>query len=79
MNDTNGLEIARAWDAGDFGCGALIAHLRREIDCIDTGTCLAVTARDAGACIDIPAWCQMTGHTLIAEQHPIYVISRTGG
>jgi tRNA 2-thiouridine synthesizing protein A len=40
------------------------------------GQVLRLIARDPGAPADIPAWCRMTGHTLLREEHPVYYIKR---
>ena len=64
------------WDAGDLGCGELVLELRWRLEAIQPGHLLQLIARDPGARADVPAWCRMTGHTLIAEQHPIYYIRR---
>jgi tRNA 2-thiouridine synthesizing protein A len=37
---------------------------------------LELVARDPGASKDLPAWCRMTGHTLVSAEHPVYVIRR---
>ena len=64
------------WDAGDRGCGELVLELRLRLDGMAPGRILKLIARDSGATADIPAWCRMTGHTLVAEQHPVYRIRR---
>ncbi|HEY7541675.1 MAG TPA: sulfurtransferase TusA family protein [Methylomirabilota bacterium] len=64
------------WDAGDLGCGDLVLELRRRMEAMRPGQLLRLTAIDPGARADIPAWCRMTGHTLIAEEHPVYLIRR---
>jgi len=64
------------WDAGDRGCGELVLELRLRLDGMAPGRILKLIARDSGAPADIPAWCRMTGHTLVAEQHPVYRIRR---
>ena len=64
------------WDAGDMGCGDLVLELRGRIEPLAPGRVLKLTARDPGAPADIPAWCRMTGHVLVLEQHPIYLIRR---
>ena len=76
MTATAPFDIARHWHAGEAGCGALIMGLKRQIGGIEPGDLLRVTALDAAAPIDIAAWCQMTGHVLIAECHPTYVLKR---
>jgi tRNA 2-thiouridine synthesizing protein A len=65
------------WDAGETGCGQLIVELRRKLRQLSKGQSLEVIARDAGAPLDLAAWCRMTGHDLISENHPIYVIRRS--
>jgi tRNA 2-thiouridine synthesizing protein A len=37
---------------------------------------MKLTARDPGAPADIPAWCRMTGHILMNQTHPVYLIQR---
>jgi len=64
------------WDAGDMGCGDLVLELRQRMEALRPGQVLALVARDPGAPADIPAWCRMTGHALVAEQHPTYLIRR---
>lgn len=76
MTKTEPFAIARRWHAGEAGCGALIMGLKRQIGRIEPGELLQVTALDAAASIDIAVWCQMTGHILAAERHPIYVLER---
>ena len=70
------VEIARRWDAGDAGCGVLIVGLKREIRRIEAGEFLQVTALGAGAAADLAAWCRLTGHTLVAADHPRYVLKK---
>ena len=64
------------WDAGDTGCGRLIVGLRGQLEPLRCGALLEVIARDAGAPADVPAWCRMTGHTLVSAMHPVYVIQK---
>jgi len=64
------------WNAGEFGCGRLIVGLRRHVEPLRCGDLLEVIALDAGAPADLPAWCRMTGNTLISATHPIYLIRK---
>ena len=64
------------WDAGETGCGQLIVGLRRQLESLRCGASLEVIARDAGAPADLPAWCRITGHTLVSATHPVYVIQK---
>ncbi len=64
------------WDAGELGCGQLIFALRTRMELLTPGEALEVVTRDAGAREDLPAWCRMTGHTLVSADHPVYVIRR---
>jgi tRNA 2-thiouridine synthesizing protein A len=64
------------WDAGDLGCGELVLELRMRMGAMRSGQVLRLTAHDPGAPQDLPAWCRMTGHTLVSQQHPVYLIRR---
>jgi tRNA 2-thiouridine synthesizing protein A len=64
------------WDAGEMGCGDLVLELRARLRSMKAGQVLKVSAKDPGAAEDLPAWCRMTGHTLVASRHPVYLIKR---
>ena len=72
----NGFVAALEWNAGELGCGELVLELRLRLDGMAPGQVLKLTALDPGAPADIPAWCRMTGHTLVTQQHPVYQIRR---
>ena len=63
------------YDAGDKGCGEgpldEIATLIRELA---PGQTLEVRATDPTVVVDLPAWCRLTGHTLIDQQGDRYLI-----
>ena len=61
------LEYDDVWDAGDMGCGELVMHLRTRLLAMP-GKVLKLIARDPGAPADLPAYCRMTGHRLLAER-----------
>jgi tRNA 2-thiouridine synthesizing protein A len=64
------------WDAGDLGCGDLVLQLMIRLKAMAPGQVLRLVALDPGAPADIPAWCRMTGNTLIMERPPEYLIRR---
>lgn len=66
------------WDAGALGCGELVMGLRQRLLAMEPGRILKLTATDAGMPADLPAWCGMTGHTLVLSKHPEYWIRRKG-
>lgn len=76
MMNENARAVAKSWHAGETGCGVLIVGLKREIGKIRPGELLQVTALDAGAPADLPAWCRITGHTLVEANHPTYVLRK---
>ena len=78
MHEPSDHEADARWEAGELGCGQLIVGLRRALDGLRAGQRLAVVAHDAGAWIDIPAWCRITGNALIFEDHPTYIIRKEG-
>ena len=59
-----------------MGCGQLVVELRRRLLQMKPGEKLEVIAQSPGAPADLPAWCRMTGHTLVSADHPNYVIQR---
>ncbi len=64
------------WNAGDLGCGDLVLELRQRMEKLRHGQVLRLVALDLGAPADIPAWCRMTGHSLVGHEHPVYLIRR---
>ena len=69
-------QIDEEWDAGDLGCGELLLELKGRIDRMRPDQIIRVIALDPGAPADMPAWCRMTGHTLLYHEHPVYLIRR---
>ncbi|MEZ5066905.1 MAG: sulfurtransferase TusA family protein [bacterium] len=63
------------FDGGDIGCGEMILDLRLHFRPLAAGTRVAISARDAGAPVEIPAWCRITGHVLLHSQHPYYLVA----
>jgi tRNA 2-thiouridine synthesizing protein A len=76
MNNTNVSSIASRWNAGETGCGRLIADLRRELAKLNPGDLIEIIAHDVGARADLPAWCRMTGHCLVSAVHSTYIIKK---
>jgi tRNA 2-thiouridine synthesizing protein A len=59
---------------GELGCGDLIYELREQFERVRPGTVVCVVSNDPGGPRDIPAWCNMTGRTLLAMEPPNYFI-----
>ena len=76
MNAPDGLRADAEWDAGDLGCGELVLELRARMAAMAPGQVLKLTARDAGAREDLPAWCRLIGHILEVQAHPVYLLRR---
>ncbi len=55
-------------DTKDLGCGDLIMALMKAMKPVGAGEILDLHAEDTGAREDIPSWCNMTGHKLLAAQ-----------
>ena len=73
---TGDSRMAERWDAGDMGCGQLVFELHLRMKKLKPGETLEIIANDPGAPTDMPAWCRMTGHTLVSADHPVYRIRR---
>lgn len=57
-----------SWDAGAMGCGELVIDLKLRLDALPAGTVFELVCDDPGAEEDIPAFCRMTGHALLARE-----------
>ncbi|MEN8005748.1 MAG: sulfurtransferase TusA family protein [Candidatus Krumholzibacteriota bacterium] len=64
------------YDSADRGCGDFIIDLREVMTDLEPGATLMVASRDAGAPVEIPAWCRLTGHKLIAAEPPFYLLCK---
>ena len=64
-------------DGGDTGCGELLLDLLLFMKKQPGETIVKVRALDPGAPLEIPAWCRLTKHELVASEHPIYKIRKT--
>jgi tRNA 2-thiouridine synthesizing protein A len=69
-------EADETWDAGGLGCGELVLELKMRLDRMEPGQLFKLVALDPGAPADLPAWCRLTGHTLVSGEHPVYLIRR---
>lgn len=80
MNDTTPIAHDAEWDAGDLGCGELVIGLRFRLKAMKPGQVMRLHATDTGAIQDLPAWCRMTGDTLLRHDPSgaFYYIARGG-
>ena len=58
-------KVDRYVDAKGQMCPMPILTLAKAMRDLQAGQVLAITATDAGAKADIPAWCEKTGNTLL--------------
>jgi len=72
----SGPSIPQSWDAGDLACGELLMLFYFLLRKRPPRSVIKITARDASAPHDLPAWCRLTGHALIEAAHPEYLIRR---
>jgi len=59
------IEHSHEWDAGDAGCGELVLGVRKRLRA-NPGQVLKLVALDTGALVDLQAFCNMTGHEMLA-------------
>jgi tRNA 2-thiouridine synthesizing protein A len=69
-------DFDEVYDSVDRGCGDFIIDLKQVMAEVPAGALLMVASRDAGAPIEIPAWCRLTGHDLIEAAPPFYLLRR---
>ncbi len=53
-------------DACGLQCPGPIMRLKNEVDKLSEGDILTISASDPGFAKDVPAWCNMTGNTLLS-------------
>ena len=67
-------------DLEEMGCGDLAIALMQAMQPLQVGQILKVRALDPGAAEDIPAWCRMRGHRLLAgpneQDHEHYYLQK---
>lgn len=68
MTDESASALPRAGfqDMGELSCGDLVMAILKTLRPLQAGDMLEIRALDPAAPIDIPAWCRLTGHTLVA-------------
>jgi tRNA 2-thiouridine synthesizing protein A len=69
-------EHDQRFDAGETGCGEILVDLKLFLRAVPSGARVLITAHDAGAPVELPAWCRLSGHALLRAEHPRYLITR---
>ena len=55
-------------DGGDLDCGSgLLLIIREAMSPLPAGGVLEVRSREASVAVDLPAWCRLVGHELVAS------------
>jgi len=76
------MDYSRIWkydsefNGYDLGCGELSLDLHNHFKSLAPESRVIVITGDPGARVDIPAWCRLTGHTLLEAEHPYYLIRK---
>lgn len=68
-----GWEADSRFDGGEAGCGEMLLDLRIHFRSLPARSHVAILARGAGAPVEIPAWCRLTGNDLLEARHPFYL------
>ncbi len=68
------IHVDRRVDAKGMLCPMPVISIKMAIKDLQRGQVLAVSATDKGACRDIPAWAEQTGHTLLnsSEENGVF-------
>ena len=82
MSNAEGIHVDRELDAKGLLCPMPVISVKRAIKDMERGQVIAITATDPGACRDIPAWAEQTGHKLLATDEGkgtyIFYIEKAG-
>ncbi len=63
-------------DAGAADCGDLLLLLKSRFDPLAPLRRVLLRTPSAGARVEVPAWCRLTGHRLIEASPPYFLIER---
>lgn len=68
------IHVDRRVDAKGMFCPMPVISVKKAIKDLQRGQVLAVSATDKGACRDIPAWAEQTGHVLLnsSEENGVF-------
>lgn len=69
MCDGSGVAAVRELDARGLLCPLPVIRAQDAVRTLAVGERLDVLATDPGALHDIPAWCQVHGHRVVATWH----------
>ncbi|AKK10673.1 sulfurtransferase TusA family protein [Corynebacterium uterequi] len=74
---SGGIDADRYWDASGLSCAQLLVRLNRLFATeLLPGQTLLFRATSEAVFMDIEAWCGLTGHELLHENPPIFVIRK---
>ncbi len=62
---SNTINVDRHLDAKGMLCPMPVISVKRAIKDLQRGQIIAIHVTDKGACRDIPAWAEQTGHKLL--------------
>lgn len=77
------MDYSRIWkydsefNGYDLGCGELSLDLKIHFKSLPPAARVLIISGDPGAPIDIPAWCRLTGHTLLEAKPPYFLILKS--
>jgi tRNA 2-thiouridine synthesizing protein A len=69
-------DFDEVYDSFDRGCGDFIIDLKAVMADLATGAVVMIASRDAGAPVEIPAWCRLTGHRLLDAKPPYFLVRK---
>lgn len=79
---SQGMEIADRIDATGLLCPLPVLKLRKRIAALEAGQCIELRADDPAAVVDVPHYCNESGHELVSMSDAggaqIYVLRKSG-
>jgi tRNA 2-thiouridine synthesizing protein A len=61
-------DVAAEVDASGMACPLPVIELAKAVDGVEVGAVVRLIATDAAAKVDVPVWCRMQRHRLLAQQ-----------
>ncbi|MCB9881779.1 MAG: sulfurtransferase TusA family protein [Planctomycetes bacterium] len=69
-------DFDEVYDSYDRGCGDFIMDLKQVMAELAPDSLLMIVSHDAGAPVEVPAWCRLTRHRLVEAEPPYFLVRR---
>ena len=62
------IKVAKTLDAKGLDCPMPLLKAKKAIEALESGQVLEILGTDEGSKIDLPGWCEKSGHEFLGEK-----------